>query len=461
MKDKKRILCTFSFYDQRAMQDKLEEMARQGWMIEQPGNTFWTFRKIEPQELRFCVTYFPKASEFDPGPSTGELIKMDFCAADGWKLAARWGVMQIFYNENKDAVPIETDPVAQVANVDKAMGKNVLRSQAIMVFLAIYELAFQFSRFRRDPVDFLASPFYIYQLPLWGMILLASGYEIWYYLNWRKKARRAAEEDGIFLPVQSKMTVSYLLVAFAVLSVALCFGASEISFTFIIVWSTVTFLIYYLANRLKKWLKRKGAPRTLNLVLSLTSIFVLTLLFIVALVTLGIKGNVTFQKKHEPVGTYTYHDRVREIYDDPMPLEIEDMREIKGNWSKRADTDSTFLITRTEYTQRALLTEPQEVPDLNYTVVDVHMPALYELCKDGMFRDRDESDDKDVPEGYRQIYRDVDPEPWGAEEVYRIYQQNGGWRNYYLLCYEAKLVEIVFYWEPTAEEIAIAAERFG
>ena len=108
-----------------------------------------------------------------------------------------------------------------------------------------------------------------------------------------------------------------------------------------------------------------------------------------------------------------------------------------------------------------MLTEPQNVPDLNYTVVDVHMPDLYELCKDGMFRDKDESDDKDVPEGYRRIYRDVDPELWGAEEVYRIYQENSGWRTHYLLCYKARLVEMVFYWEPTAEEIAIVAEHLG
>ena len=34
--------------------------------------------------------------------------------------------MQIFYNEDENAVPIETEPMAQVENVKKSMRKNVL-----------------------------------------------------------------------------------------------------------------------------------------------------------------------------------------------------------------------------------------------------------------------------------------------------------------------------------------------
>ena len=129
MKKTKKFLFPLSFYDQRAIQNKLEDLARQGWMLKQPGQYFWTFERMEPRELRFAVTYFPGASEFDPGPTVGELTKMDFCAQDGWRFVAKRGVLQVFCNEDPDAVPIETDPVAQVANVRKAMRKTVLRTQ--------------------------------------------------------------------------------------------------------------------------------------------------------------------------------------------------------------------------------------------------------------------------------------------------------------------------------------------
>ena len=80
MKKTKKFLFQLSFYDQRAIQNKLADLARQGWMLKQPGQYFWTFERMEPRELRFAVTYFPGASEFDPGPTVGELTKMDFCA---------------------------------------------------------------------------------------------------------------------------------------------------------------------------------------------------------------------------------------------------------------------------------------------------------------------------------------------------------------------------------------------
>ena len=73
MKETKKILCHFSFYDQVKIQEKLEEMAEQGWMVDQPGNFTWTFRRMEPKKLRFSVTYFPSASEFDPGPTESEI----------------------------------------------------------------------------------------------------------------------------------------------------------------------------------------------------------------------------------------------------------------------------------------------------------------------------------------------------------------------------------------------------
>lgn len=96
MKNTKRCFCNFSFYDQEAIKEQLEAMAAKGWMVKKLSNMMWTYERIEPKQLRFAVTYFPDASEFDPGPTEGELTKMDFCAQDGWILAVRWGAMQIF-----------------------------------------------------------------------------------------------------------------------------------------------------------------------------------------------------------------------------------------------------------------------------------------------------------------------------------------------------------------------------
>ena len=131
MSKTRRCLANFSFYDQRGIEKKLGQMAAQGWMIAQPGGLLWTYRKIRPQRLRFAVTYFPSASEFDPHPSQRQLMKEDFCAQDGWKLAARWEAMQIFYTDRADAVPIDTDPVTQVETIHRTMSKRILTAQLL------------------------------------------------------------------------------------------------------------------------------------------------------------------------------------------------------------------------------------------------------------------------------------------------------------------------------------------
>ena len=75
MKETKRCFADFSFYDPPAIQQKLEDMAAQGWMFHKPGRFLWTYRQITPQKLRFAVTYFPDASDFDPAPTEAQLTK--------------------------------------------------------------------------------------------------------------------------------------------------------------------------------------------------------------------------------------------------------------------------------------------------------------------------------------------------------------------------------------------------
>ena len=68
MKDTKHQFVRCAFYDQTAMQQQFEKMASQGWLIDKISACFWTFKRIEPANLNITVTYFPSASEFDPGP---------------------------------------------------------------------------------------------------------------------------------------------------------------------------------------------------------------------------------------------------------------------------------------------------------------------------------------------------------------------------------------------------------
>ena len=146
----------FAFYDQKSIETHLEKMAGQGWMIEKLGTYLWKYRKIEPKAVHVSVTYVADSSVFDPGPTVGQRELEEFCAQDHWILAAHWGQMQIFYSEQDNPTPIETDPVTQVENIHRAIRKNQMPSAVLMLLLSCYVLFFWSSQFRRDPSEFLS-----------------------------------------------------------------------------------------------------------------------------------------------------------------------------------------------------------------------------------------------------------------------------------------------------------------
>ena len=78
-----------------------------------------------------------------------------------------------------------------------------------------------------------------------------------------------------------------------------------------------------------------------------------------------------------------------------------------------------------------------------------------------MFKDMDESDNKDIPVGHRLVLKEQDPTSWGANEVYRLYQEEGWYMNWYLLCYEDRIIDIRFDWEPTADDMAIVNQKLN
>ena len=69
MKNRKRRVELLSFYDHVGISRHLEKMAAKGWMLEKITNLGWVYRRIEPKQLHFTVSYYSKASEFDPEPT--------------------------------------------------------------------------------------------------------------------------------------------------------------------------------------------------------------------------------------------------------------------------------------------------------------------------------------------------------------------------------------------------------
>lgn len=469
MKKTKRRLETVSFYDHKGIADHLEKMARKGWMIKRMSNLGWIYEEMEPKELHFSVSYYPKASEFDPEPTEGQRTFQEFCAHTGWELACTSAQMQIFYNEREDPIPIETDPVMEVETLHAACKKNFLPAYWVMLVYALLLGTNFVGTFIVDPIRILSSPIKLFTGVCWVLLLVLAGTELAAYYLWRKKAVAAAEQ-GIFLDTYNTSTIQrvilgilYIGVIYVVVNVIFAGdGLMKFAFGFMaLLWIS----IYGVADGTKQWLKRKKVSRNWNRVISLGLVFLMTF-FVMNLILFG--GIALSRKGFFAGGRETYEQwgETWVVYKDEVPMRVEDLTDIQyENYMTQNSRDESVFLIRQEISQRPRFDAVDDagIPDLNYTVVTVKSQWLYDICRNWMFDDLDELDEEKIPYGHRDYLREVDPEPWGAVQAYNLTNQEleTGETRKYLLCYEQNLVEIRFDWDVTEAQKRVVGEILG
>lgn len=92
----------------------------------------------------------------------------------------------------------------------------------------------------------------------------------------------------------------------------------------------------------------------------------------------------------------------------------------------------------------------ERLPSLDYTIIEVRLPALYSLCRDSLMKN------------IRRFgtYQAIDAAPWRAGEAYQMVSDYGA-NDRFLLCYRVRIAEIRLNWSPTAQQIEIMARRLN
>ena len=80
MKDTKYRLMDAYLYDYPYIQQQLSDQAASGWHLEKIGGILWKFRRGEPKQVRYEVTYSPAASVYNSRPTEAEEDLSDLCA---------------------------------------------------------------------------------------------------------------------------------------------------------------------------------------------------------------------------------------------------------------------------------------------------------------------------------------------------------------------------------------------
>lgn len=441
MSETKRIFYRPPFFDPQEIEKKLTQMAAEGWMLEKLGYYFSTYRKIEPAELRFCVTYFPKASTFDSLPTFEEQQKIDYCAMNGWKLLTRLDSMQIYCTDQPDAVPLETDAVVQVKNMYRSIKKTSI-SAYFLAPITLMQLGMQYSNFKSDPLNYLSDYKSLALLFLWLVIPLILGVKIFTEHRWYKKAVRIAAQDGTLTPLGEKKFI-YLLIILLIPLLIYAFNSAG-RFSTILLLVILYPAIIIIEYNIKGKLKDIGASRTTNLAVTIISTVVLTCITIVIIIAHVVFTHTPSHGSDHAV-SYTINGETYHIYDDPQPVKIKDILALGDTWDYTADHQETFLLSYTEYYQKSI---PDSSYSIYYSIASIKIPALTPFIRSKALVERNtsfqESDNSFLP---------LDESTYGVEEIYQQYYDDLENQIYYIFN-GTKIITIRFSDDYTGEQIS-------
>lgn len=454
MRETKRQMTLYSFYDHTGLERHFERMAEQGWLLCGSGQYTWHYRRIEPKQLTFCVCYYPRATIFDPLPSVSQEEFYDFCAHTGWTLAASSAQLQVFYNERENPTPIETDPALEVDAIHRSAKKSFLQSHGLSAAAALLIIGLFLFLLSREPILTLANPSLLMSTLAFTLVLLNCTVEVSTYFLWRRRALRAAER-GEFLPTHSHVWFQWILLA-AALPLAIWWFAlmagNGMGGSAVVVLAGVTLMLAAVSG-IRELLKKNYASAETNRAVTMVAVVVLCYVFTV-LIPRSMEGgrNSRPQPKAED-----------------LPLSVADLLEGDFSGYTRSWQGAQSPLLGRYNAHEWPLGPVKQFPNpvyLDYEVTLVKLPALYGLCRETLLHERDDWGDRNpVWQGY--AYTPTDPAPWGAEEAYQWLPEDGldneADNNQYLLFYPDRVVTISLQWDqpPTRSQMAAVGEKLG
>lgn len=463
MRNTKRVIAQFTFYDRTGIQKYLETMAQKGWMLEKITNWYWQFGRIEPRNIHFAVSYFAKTSSFAPEPGEELLRFREFCDHSGWTFVAEAAQMQIFCNSSPDPVPIETDALLEIDSIHRGVKKQLLPAYITLMACALLEMALYYYQLFDSPSRLLRSNFALFSLLCWPIIFAMCALEVFTYFHWRKKALAAATLDGGFVPTRSNrnivLTLSGLIYLILVYVVASCGWSLES--TAMILGAGYMFFLMFAVQRISAFLKRRKASAGANFAVTLISAFVLAAALIggVTWLVTGLSDSEIFKENNDSEYSYTIGNTTYNVYEHILPLYIDDIYDVEGReFSNWKNASSSVFMNYVHATILELFDEQNFAnrSSLSYTYIEVKLPFLYGLIERELFKSYTE------PKYYSDLKTDlvpVDPAPWKADEAWQFYYLGTPYYSDYIVRWGSDILCIFNNETLTEEQMAIIADK--
>ena len=461
MKNTKRLmLMNYNYY--KEIEQKLELYAKKRLVLEKMGPYLWTFKKTEPQNLKYTVTYFAEGSVFNPHPTDNQQTYFDYAKAAGWDFVCEYNQMQIFCSSHENPPEFETDEKEKLENIHKCMKKSFVVSQLLMLVVFALNLFLRLNSLKRNPTDFLSSNIDLATFLMFFCIILYSSYTLINYYMWYNKSKKSVDMGGSIIENFNKtrryFDIGYLIFLFSLVGYMFihlltntAFGIIAISVVqlplfALIFWGSITLL------------KRRKISANANKIISI-SLLIITGVLYLGFIFYSIPRFSFSERSNKPYTTVdweVYEGMTREyrLYSDKIPLTCEDLY---GHidfeyYSYEADVEDTPMLHRSHYSQ----TRPpmkNAPPKLEYSIYKPKFEFVKNIVVSDLTKLEDWSDRK---------LETLDNAIFSTEKAYAFYYENPNEKLFsgeYILVFTDKIIHIDAETPFTDEQIEIIKNK--
>lgn len=459
MGNKVKKIVSFRFNQYKDIELKLEEMAQSGLFLEKVGAMFWTFKKAEPKNLKYTVTYFSEASVFNSVVTDNQQMYFDYAKEAGWSFVAEFNQMQIFCSEDENPIPFQTDEREKFDNIKKCMRKNFLPSTIAMILIFMLNLIVEYRAYAQNLIDFLAETRRLFLIAIILPTVIYFTYLLVAYLIWCRQCEKSLSMGGGCIEKRHRYqkTVDVILISYNLILVTLyildMFQSGNLALVILgIIHIPILMFIFRFSIQ---YLKKKKQSATFNRIVSYTVLTVASFAYIFFVMIVIIKFDILYgeEKDYRTITWQMTSTETREykIYNEDIPLRCEDLYEdiTYDNYSYEKNMDDSIFLRRSHYRQDSLPGK-NSPPRIEYMIIEPKFDFVYDIVVEDL---------RKIPEWSHKKIEKMDNSGFSAEKAYQFYYNDKNYNGECLLLYKDKIVWLDLEDQLTERQADIIVEK--
>ncbi len=124
------------------LERKLEKRSEKGWVADYIGRFLIRYKRCEPKPRKVQIVFDPENVEYKTEKSDYTQGLEDYIESAGWVKACDYYKQKVYYNDDLNAVPIDTDDRMKLESIKDSMVGLGFLTLVTIIFIAFFGLMF-------------------------------------------------------------------------------------------------------------------------------------------------------------------------------------------------------------------------------------------------------------------------------------------------------------------------------